>query len=121
MRDRSRYAHVRGLAVTAQWHVLGPELRAAREATSVTLRAAAKALHLAPSTLSLAERGGPVLGRAMLLELARHYSLDRAAEERWLALAGHLPVAVDVGVSGALASGAERAKVLPMRRTKGDG
>ena len=30
-------------------------------------------------------------------------------------------VAVDVGVSGALATGAERAKVLPMRRTKGDG
>lgn len=30
-------------------------------------------------------------------------------------------VAVDVGVSGALAAGGERAKVLPMRRTKGDG
>ncbi len=31
----------------------------------------------------------------MLLELARHYGLDRAAEERWLALAGHLPTDVE--------------------------
>lgn len=30
-------------------------------------------------------------------------------------------VAVDVGVSGALAAGGERAKVLPMRQRKGNG
>jgi transcriptional regulator with XRE-family HTH domain len=77
--------------MSARWHLLGPELRAAREATGATLRETARRLSLSPSTLSLAERCGPVLGRTMLLELAEHYGTGKAVATRWLALAGHLP------------------------------
>lgn len=77
--------------MSARWHLLGPELRAARVATGATLRETARRLSLSPSALSLAERGGPVLGRAMLLELAEHYGTGKAVAPRWLALAGHLP------------------------------
>lgn len=77
--------------MTARWHILGPEIRAAREARGETLRACARRFGLAPSTLSLAERGGPVLGADTIGALAAHLRVGEATRERWLALAGHLP------------------------------
>lgn len=90
--------------MTTRWHILGPELRAAREATGATLRETARRLLLAPSTLSLAERGGPVLGRTTLLVLAHDYGVGTATAGRWLALAGHLPADLE----GALLDHPER-------------
>lgn len=77
--------------MTAQWHILGPELRETRVARGESLRAAAAATGLSPSSLSVAERGGPVVGEATIVRLAAHYAVTPCVRDRWLALAGHVP------------------------------
>lgn len=70
---------------------LGAEIRARRESLGVTLREMARALGLSPSTLSLAERGGPVIGSVALGAIAAELRVDDATRDRWLALSGRLP------------------------------
>lgn len=77
--------------MTHRWHDLGPAIRAAREATGASLRECARHFGLSPSTLSLAERGGPVLGAETIEDLADHLGVGDDAKARWLAWAGHLP------------------------------
>lgn len=48
--------------MSADFARLGAEIRARREALGLSLRALARRVDLSPSTLSLAERGGPVIG-----------------------------------------------------------
>lgn len=70
---------------------LGAEIRARRESLGVTLREMARAVGLSPSTLSLAERGGPVIGAEGVGAIASELRVDDATRERWLALSGRLP------------------------------
>jgi hypothetical protein len=46
---------------------------------------------LSPSTLSLAERGGPVIGDGVLGAIASELHVDAITRRRWLALSGRLP------------------------------
>ncbi len=73
------------------WHVLGPEMRVARNGKGLGLREAARQLGMSQSTLSLAERGGPVIGAETINLIARFYGLTDEGRERWLSLAGCLP------------------------------
>ncbi len=70
---------------------LGAEIRTRRESLGVTLREMARTVGLSPSTLSLVERGGPVIGADALGAIAAELRVDDATRERWFALSGRLP------------------------------
>lgn len=74
---------------------LGAEIRARREATGLTLRELARRADLSPSALSLAERGGPVIGDAALIRIADALVADRPTRDRWMALSGRIPVDIE--------------------------
>ena len=70
---------------------LGAEIRAAREARGMRLRELARRADLSPSTLSLAERGGPCIGVAALERICDALAANRPTRERWSALSGRIP------------------------------
>ena len=86
------HANERRARASARWHILGTEMRARRVALGLTLRSLARAVGLSPSTLSLAERGGPVIGSDVIGVIACELLVDAATRERWASLAGHIPV-----------------------------
>ena len=57
----------------------------------MSLRELARRVDLAPSTLSLAERGGPVIGEGALDRLADALLVSAATRDRWLSLSGRMP------------------------------
>lgn len=67
---------------------LGAEIRAARDACGISLRELARRADLAPSTLSLAERGGPCIGDAALERICDALAANRPTRERWAARCG---------------------------------
>lgn len=70
---------------------LGAEIRARREAVGLTLRELARRADLSPLTLSLAERGGPVIGAYALVRIADALAADRVTRARWSAMSGRIP------------------------------
>lgn len=74
---------------------LGAEIRERREATGMSLRELARRADLSPSTLSLAEHGGPVIGDAALIRIADALAADRPTRDRWMALSGRIPVDIE--------------------------
>ena len=74
---------------------LGAEIRSRREALGLSLRELARRADLSPSALSLAERGGPVIGDAALIRIADALVADRPARDRWMALSGRIPVDIE--------------------------
>ena len=74
---------------------LGAEIRARRVSVGLTLRELARRADLSPSALSLAERGGPVIGDAALIRIADALVADRPARDRWEAMSGRIPVDIE--------------------------
>ena len=70
---------------------LGAEIRARRESIGLTLRELARRADLSPSALSLAERGGPVIGADALVRILDALTADQATRARWGALSGRIP------------------------------
>lgn len=77
--------------MSARHVTLGTEIRGARAARGMTLRELARRADLAPSTLSLVERGGPVIGDAALVRICDALAANRPTRERWSALSGRIP------------------------------
>lgn len=71
---------------------LGTEIRAARESAGITLRELARRADLSPSTVSLAERGGPVIGIDALTRVCDSLALNKPTRDRWRALSGQMPI-----------------------------
>ena len=84
--------------MSADFVRLGVEIRARREALGLSLRALARRVDLSPSTLSLAERGGPVIGAAALTRILDVLAADRATRDRWEALSGRIPEDIERAV-----------------------
>jgi len=74
---------------------LGAEIRARRVSVGLTLRELARRADLSPSTLSLAERGGPVIGCDALRRIADALAADRPTRDRWNAMSGRIPVDIE--------------------------
>ena len=81
----------RGWCLVADPARLGAEIRARRESIGLTLRELARRADLSPSALSLAERGGPVIGADALVRIADALATDRPTRARWSALGGRIP------------------------------
>ena len=81
----------RGWCLVADPARLGAEIRARRESTGMTLRELARRADLSPSALSLAERGGPVIGADALVRILDALTADQATRARWGALSGRIP------------------------------
>lgn len=77
---------------------LGGEIRDRRAAAGKTLRELARRADLAPSTLSLAERGGPVIGVEALTRVCDALALSKHTRDRWRALAGQMPTDIERAV-----------------------
>ena len=74
---------------------LGAEIRSRREALGLSLRELARRADLSPSTLSLAERGGPVIGCDALRRIADALAADRPTRDRWNAMSGRIPADIE--------------------------
>ena len=74
---------------------LGAEIRARRVSVGLTLRELARRADLSPSALSLAERGGPVIGCDALRRIADALAADRPTRDRWEAMSGRIPVDIE--------------------------
>jgi len=81
--------------MSADFARLGAEIRSRREALGLSLRELARRADLSPSTLSLAERGGPVIGCDALRRIADALAADRPTRDRWNAMSGRIPVDIE--------------------------
>lgn len=77
--------------MSADFARLGAEIRARRESLGLSLRELARRADLSPSTLSLVERGGPVIGEAALERIADAVLASAAMRDCWLSLSGRMP------------------------------
>lgn len=77
---------------------LGAEIRSRRESLGMSLRELARRADLSPSALSLAERGGPVIGADALARIADTLAVDRVTRARWTAMCGRIPEDIECAI-----------------------
>jgi len=98
---------------------LGAEIRSRREALGLSLRELARRADLSPSALSLAERGGPVIGDAALIRIADALVADRPARDRWMALSGRIPADIERAILATPERWGELRAWLMVQRARG--